>query len=80
MASSPSRRATAVAASTVSPMQETLVVGRMLLASTNVDSGWLSRSQKTTAALPRQTVAHSRVSRRNSLRIAGRACSSSVSG
>ena len=44
-ASSPSCRATAVAATTVSAMQEALVIGtRMLLASTNVASGWLIRS------------------------------------
>ena len=79
--SSPSCRATAVAASTVSAMQEALVIGtRMLLARTNVASGWLTSSTKTTAALASSAIAHMTVSRRNSRRNAGRACSSSVIG
>ena len=62
-------------------MQVALVIGtRMPLASTNVASGWLTSSANTTAALASSATAHSRVSRRNSRCIAGRACSSSVSG
>ena len=45
LGSRPSCRATAVAARMVSAMQDAFVIGtRMLLASTNVASGWLSRS------------------------------------
>ncbi len=52
----------------------------MLFASTKVANGCVCSSVNTTAALASRATAQTRVSRRNSRRIAGRACSSSVSG